>query len=71
MQDTRYEKACKETEEKIKTIGQEIIDRADKIAQDLEGVMSITIHSKIEKDSVTTLEITKEFCVTNSENIVI
>ena len=71
MQDTRYEKACKETEEKIKTIGQEIIDRADKIAQDLEGVMSITIHSKIEKDSVTTLEITKEFCVTNSENMVI
>lgn len=71
MQDTRYEKACKETEEKIKTIGQEIIDRADKIAQDLEGVMSITIHSKIEKDSVTTLEITKEFRVTNSENMVI
>lgn len=71
MQDTRYEKACKETEEKIKTIGQEIIDRADKIAQDLKGVMSITIHSKIEKDSVTTLEITKEFCVTNSENMVI
>ena len=71
MQDTRYEKACKETEEKIKTIGQEIIDRADKIAQDLEGIMSITIHSKIEKDSVTTLEITKEFRVTNSENMVI
>lgn len=71
MQDTRYEKACKETEEKIKTIGQEIIDRADKIAQDLEGVMSITIHSKIERDSVTTLEITKEFRVTNSENMVI
>ena len=71
MQDTRYEKDCKETEEKIKTIGQEIIDRADKIAQDLEGVMSITIHSKIEKDSVTTLEITKEFRVTNSENMVI
>lgn len=71
MQDTRYEKACKETEEKIKTIGQEIIDRADKIAQDLEGVMSITIHGKIERDSVTTLEITKEFRVTNSENMVI
>ena len=71
MQDTRYEKACKETEEKIKTIGQEIIDRADKIAQDLNGIMSITIHSKIEKDSVTTLEITKEFRVTNSENMVI
>ena len=71
MQDTRYEKACKETEEKIKAIGQEIIDRADKIVQDLEGVMSITIHGKIEKDSVTTLEITKEFCVTNSENMVI
>lgn len=71
MGDTRYEKACKETEEKIKAIGQEIIDRADKIAQDLEGVMSITIHGKIERDCVTTLEITKELRVTNSENIVI
>lgn len=71
MGDTRYEKACKETEEKIKAIGQEIIDRADKIVQDLEGVMSITIHGKIERDCVTTLEITKELRVTNSENIVI
>lgn len=71
MGDTRYEKACKETEEKIKAIGQEIIDRADKIAKDLEGVMSITIHGKIERDCVTTLEITKELRVTNSENIVI
>lgn len=71
MQDTRYEKACKETEEKIKAIGQEIIDRADKIVQDLEGVMSITIHGKIERGCVTTLEITKELRVTNSEKIVI
>ena len=71
MESNKYEQARKETEEKIKAIGQELIDRADKIVQDLEGVMIITIHSKIERDSVTTLEITKEFRVTNSENIVI
>lgn len=71
MEDNYYEEACKETEEKLKAIGQEIIDKASEIAQDLEGVMSITIHGKIERDCVTTLEITKELRVTNSENIVI
>lgn len=71
MESDKYERARKNTEEKIIAIGQELISRADKIAQDLEGVMSITIHGKIERDSVTTLEITKEFRVTNSENIVI
>lgn len=71
MEDNYYEEVCKETEEKLKAIGQEIIDKASEIAQDLKDVMSITVHGEIKPNTLATLEITKEFRVINSEKIII
>lgn len=66
-----YERARKNTEEKIIAIGQELISRADKISKDLDGVTKIIIHGEIDGFSPTKLKISKEMHVKSTEGIVI
>lgn len=63
MESNKYEHARKETEEKIKAIGQEIIDRASEVATDLSNTCKIKIHSEIDADSNLTVEISKEYVI--------
>ena len=45
----------------IKSIGQDLIDRADDISKDLENVASITIYSKITGDEIINYDVTKNY----------
>lgn len=45
----------------IKSIGQDLINRADDISNDLENVTSITIYSKIVGDKIINYDVTKNY----------
>lgn len=45
----------------IKSIGQDLINRADDISNDLKNVMSITIHSTICGGEVVNYDVTKNY----------
>ena len=47
----------------IKSIGQDLIDRADDITRDIKGVRSITIHSDITPDTILNYSIDKNYMV--------
>ena len=46
----------------IKSIGQDLINRADDISNDLENVSSITIYSKIVGGDIINYDVTKNYC---------
>lgn len=46
----------------IKAIGQELIERADDITNDLNMVHDITIYANITPTEVTNFDITKNYC---------
>lgn len=46
----------------IKSIGQDLINRADDISNDLENVSSITIYSKIVGRYIINYDVTKNYC---------
>lgn len=46
----------------IKSIGQDLINRADDISNDLENVSSITIYSKIAAGEIVNYDVTKNYC---------
>ena len=48
-------------------IGQEIIDRAEDVSNDIKQVRSITIFSQIKPSEVPTVRIEKEYIVTDKE----
>lgn len=45
----------------IKAIGQDLINRADDISNDLENVSSITIYSKIAAGEIVNYDVTKNY----------
>lgn len=49
------------TKESIIAIGQQLIERADDICNDLHDVGSITINAKIEADVVTNFDVIKNY----------
>lgn len=49
------------------SIGQEIIDRAEDVSNDLKLVRSITVFSQIEPSEAPTVRIEKEYIVTDKE----
>ena len=53
------------TEETVKNgiiaIGQSLIERAEEVARDLDGVTSITIFAKINPGEITNFDITKNY----------
>lgn len=46
----------------IKAIGQDLINKADDISNDLENVSSITIYSKIIGGDIINYDVTKNYC---------
>lgn len=47
----------------IKAIGQDLIDRADDISNDVKNVVSITIYSKIVGEEIMNYDVTKNYYV--------
>ena len=47
----------------IKAIGEKLIEQADEITKDLDGVRTITINSEIEYGSIINYDITKNYGV--------
>lgn len=45
----------------IKAIGQDLIDRADDISNDVKNVVSITIYSKIVGEEIMNYDVTKNY----------
>lgn len=46
----------------IKSIGQDLINRADDISNDIKDVSSITIYSKIVGGDIINYDVTKNYC---------
>lgn len=46
----------------IKAIGQDLINRADDISNDIKDVSSITIYSKIVGGDIINYDVTKNYC---------
>ncbi len=45
----------------IKSIGQDLIDKAEEISNDIEGVASITIHANITPLEIANFDVTKNY----------
>lgn len=60
-EETRLKKVKENIIESIKSIGQDLINRAEDISNDLDGVTSITIYSRIENGVVINYDVTKNY----------
>lgn len=60
-EEARLKKVKENIIESIKSIGNDLINRAEDIANDLDGVTSITIYSRIENGVVINYDVTKNY----------
>lgn len=60
-EEARLKKVKENVIESIKSIGQDLINRAEDISNDLDDVTSITIYSRIENGVVINYDVTKNY----------
>ena len=62
------EKSNEEVKKIIKSIGHDLIKRAEDISKDLDKCSSITIHAEINWDCVTNFDVTKNYYVFENDD---